>query len=640
MKLESINLSEDSHSESHVSSKKIQTLVLACIGVVFGDIGTSPLYALKTSFSLCGLEVMPLNILGITSLILWSLFLIVSYKYFFWVMPIHNKGEGGLISLMARCLENEKSEKKKKFILGLTFIGIGFFIGDGMITPAISVLSAVEGLTVYSPNLSNYVIPISLCILVLLFVFQHKGSFVLGSIFGYFIILWFLWLGALGVTQIIKDPAILRALNPLWSIKFILQHPMGTFFALGGIILAVTGCEALYADLGHFGLRPIKISWFCIVLPCLVLNYLGQATLLLINPDYLNNIFYQLVPFQWIPFSVLIATIASVIASQSIISGIFSIVRHCIMLDFLPRLRIKHTSSDYIGQVYIPSVNYALLFMCCWIVQIFQNSENLSHAYGLSVVGTMLITSILLLIIIKKNVFLNSNKRLIAFFMISLFIGIDLLFLSSSILKLFDGGWITIMISILIYNIIDIWIQGRKLLEHNSKLKNVKMKDYLEQYVDHNKRLVQGTAVFFNRSSDVIPAAFDTYIQSNPYSHQKIIFLTVHFSYQPRTVPARNIVVNEMDNQIWSVVINYGYKQTPDIQRALKWFCENIHEIDLSDLHFYFSQQILLVNGRYTLKRKIQRTVFQYLSKISLRSTDFFKIPHSNLIELGAYTKI
>lgn len=639
MKLEKVAMSEDCHVDPHMSSKKIQSMVLACIGIVFGDIGTSPLYALKTSFSLCGLDVNPLSILGITSLILWSLFIIVSYKYFFWVMPINNKGEGGLISLMARCLENEKSEKTRRFILSITFIGIGFFIGDGLITPAISVLSAVEGLSVYSPQLSNYIVPVALCILLLLFTFQHKGSFVLGSVFGYFMVLWFLWLGGLGIVQIIKDPAILKALNPLWAIKFMFHHPMGSFFALGGIILAVTGCEALYADLGHFGLKPIKFSWFYIVLPCLTLNYLGQATLLLINPDNLGNLFYQLVPFQWIPFSVLIATIASVIASQSIISGIFSIVRHCIVLDFFPRLRIKHTSSEYIGQVYIPSVNYTLLFFCCFIVQIFKSSDKLSHAYGLSVVGTMVITSILLFMIIKKNTFLHYHKRVIAFIAISLFIIIDLLFLSSSLLKFFEGGWITVMISIAIYHIINIWIAGRKLVDHNNKLKDVQMVDYLKKYVDPKKRLVPGTAVFFNRSSDVIPTAFDTYVQHNPYTHEKIIFLTIHFVYQPRTIPSKNVVIHEIDDKIWSVAINYGYKQTPDIQKILKWFYDNVCEIDLNDLHFYFSYQNFIV-GKHTLKRKIQRTVFQYLSKISLKSTDFFKIPHANLIELGAYIKI
>ncbi|MBA4249624.1 MAG: potassium transporter Kup [Candidatus Puniceispirillum sp.] len=639
MKLESVITSDQIQNETHSSSKKNQSMILACIGVVFGDIGTSPLYALKTSFSLCGLDANALNILGITSLIIWSLLLIVSYKYFFWVMPIHNKGEGGLISLMARCLENEKSEKMKRIVLALTFIGIGFFIGDGMITPAISVMSAVEGLSVYSPSLANYVVPVSLSILILLFTLQHKGSFVLGSVFGYFIVLWFLWLAGLGVAQIIKDPSILKALNPIWGLRFILKYPSGAFLAFGGIILAVTGCEALYADLGHFGIKPIKISWFFIVLPCLMLNYLGQATLLLINPDYLNNIFYQLVPFEWIPFSVLIATIASVIASQSIISGIFSIVRHCIMLDFIPRLKIKHTSSDYIGQVYIPSINYTLLILCCLIVQIFQNSDRLSHAYGLSVVGTMLITSILLFLIIKKNIFINTYKRYLAFAIITVFIMIDLLFLGSSLIKFFEGGWVTIVISVLIYAIIDTWISGRKMIDNISKLKAFKIKDYLKKNVHSEKRLVPGTAVFFNRSSNIIPTSFDTYIQNNPYSHEKIIFLTVHVTYQPRTIPSKNMTIEEIHDNIWSVVVHYGYKQTPDIQKALKWFCENVHEIDLQNIQFYFSQQIFLV-GKHPFKRKVQRTLFQYLSKISLRSTDFFKIPHSHLIELGAYTKI
>ncbi len=639
MKLDSIIPSDHSQNGACLSSKKNQSMIIACIGVVFGDIGTSPLYALKTSFSLCGLDANALNILGITSLILWSLLFIVSYKYFFWVMPIHNKGEGGLISLMARCLENEKSYKMKRIVLALTFIGIGFFIGDGMITPAISVMSAVEGLTVYSPRLANYVVPISLSILILLFTLQHKGSFVLGSVFGYFIVLWFLWLAGLGVVQIIKDPSILKALNPLWGVHFILKYPTGAFLAFGGIILAVTGCEALYADLGHFGLKPIKTSWFFIVLPCLILNYLGQATLLLINPDYINNIFYQLVPFEWIPFSVLIATIASVIASQSIISGIFSIVRHCVMLDFIPRLKIKHTSSEYIGQVYIPSINYMLLILCCLIVQIFQSSDKLSHAYGLSVVGTMLITSVFLFLIIKKNIFLNPHKRYLAFSIISIFIMIDLLFLGSSLIKFFEGGWVTILISVLIYIIIDTWISGRKLMDSNSKLKGSKIKDYLKKNVIFEKRIVPGTAVFFNRSSSVIPTSFDTYIQNNPYSHEKIIFLNINVTYQPRTIPSKNISMEEISPNIWSVVINYGYQQTPDIQKALKWFCENVHEIELSNIRFYFSQQKILV-GKHPLKRKIQRTLFQYLSKISLRGTDFFKIPHSHLIELGAYTKI
>ena len=498
--------------------------MLAAIGVVFGDIGTSPLYALKECFDpKHGIPFSVEALYGVISMMIWALFIVVTFKYVFFVMRADNKGEGGVLSLMALALRSIKSDSRQYFlIMVLGMLGACMLLGESVITPAISVLSAVEGIAIATPQLANAVIPISVIILIALFVIQKYGTAAVGKWFGPITFIWFITLAILGLMNIGKAPEIMYAFNPMYAIHFVMDHPLTAYIVMGAVILVVTGVEALYLDMGHFGRNPVRYAWLLIVLPCLLINYLGQGALLIENPAATANPFYLMVP-EWALWPVVgLATAATVIASQAVISGAFSLVNQGILLGFMPRMNILHTSDSERGQIYIPAVNWALLIMVIVTVIEFGESVNLAAAYGISVSSTMLITTILLSIVMRRE--WHINPLVIAFLIISFFI-IDLAFWTATLIKIKDGGWYPLALGFLIFTCIITWYRGRQLLRDKLIKESIPLEMFIKNLLQHPPHRVEGTAVFLTPHIDFVPAAMLHNLKHNHVMHQRIFFL-------------------------------------------------------------------------------------------------------------------
>lgn len=610
------------------------TLVLAALGIVYGDIGTSPLYALKVSFTLSGLAPTPVNIIGLISLFLWSLILVVCVKYFQFVMPIHNKGEGGILALASRCAMIGKQHKSLAAMLGI--MGIALFVGDGIITPAISVLSAVEGLQIVVANSQPYIIPLALFIIVILFTFQYRGSGTLGHVFGYIMLVWFAVLALLGFIHIFQDLTILNALNPLLALQFLYANKLLGFFAIGGVILVLTGCEAIYADLGHFGKKTIQIGWYSIVFPSLILNYLGQGALVINNEAAIANPFFMMVSVQWAPYLVFLATIATIIASQAIISGLFSLTWQAIMLKYLPRLEIRHTSHALIGQVYAPLINKILMVLCLLLIINLKTSDNLAHAYGLNIAGTMLITTILWYLYTALNLKWSKLKRVIIF---TPFIIIDCVFLTCSLGKLFEGAWFACLMSSIIYFIIQIWIKGNNALLHHKHQSHFNVSEYFKHHVPEKNIKIPGVAVFFSRISMTIPTSLAIHIRQNHYVHNKIILLTISTVPVPKIGTSSHFEAIELCDGVWQINAQYGFTQIPDVHRIMRWAIEQNIFMHQEPTWFYLSRRILVIS-KHSIIKTFEAYIFRFLSHFAISGTEFYKIPHSKVIEIGLHYKI
>ncbi len=617
----------------------LPTMALAALGVVFGDIGTSPLYTMKEVFS-TGHHLLPLNamnVYGILSLITWALILIVSVKYVAFIMRADNRGEGGIMALLALASRNAQGNSiKQRNIMFLGILGACMFYADGMITPAISVLSAVEGLEVAAPSLHTAIVPITLVVLFLLFWAQSKGTAIVGAFFGPVMLLWFGTLGLMGIINILHDTTILNALNPIYAVKFFMFKPWIAFVALGAVVLAVTGAEALYADMGHFGRFPIRLAWFGFVLPTLLLNYFGQGALMLHNAASIKNPFYLMAP-EWALFPLIIlATLATVIASQAVITGAFSVSRQALQLGYLPRMHIQHTSESEQGQVYMPRVNWGLMLAVMALVIGFGSSGDLAAAYGIAVTGDMVITTLLAAVVFREIWRWGKLKTVL---LVALFLTVDLAFFGANVLKIPDGGWVPLVIGVVIYVLMLTWKNGRTLVYSRLKSESMAIEPFIEAISAHPPQRVPGIAVFMTPNPQGVPHAMLHNLKHNKVLHEKVMILTVKFLDVPHTNLEERVTVEAMLHEFYRVTVNYGFKDEPDLPRDLL-LCEarGLH-VEPMNTSFFIGKESLIASektGMAIWRKKIFVGLFRTAESI----TNQFKLPPNRVIELGSQLKI
>ena len=612
------------------SNKAMSTLTLGAIGVVFGDIGTSPLYALKEIFN--GHHPMPVNpenILGILSLVFWSIVALVSLKYVVIIMRADNRGEGGSLALLALVTERAKNPRLAWIVTLLGVFAAALFYGDSMITPAISVLSAVEGIELVTPTLKPYVIPITLFILTGLFMIQKRGTGAVGMFFGPVMTAWFGILGLLGVLQIIHNPGVLTALNPAYAVLFSVNHPGMAFLALGSVVLAVTGGEALYTDMGHFGRFPIRLAWFGFVMPALVLNYFGQGALLLDEPDAILNPFFHMAP-DWALIPMLgLATLATVIASQAVISGAFSVARQSVQMGLLPRMQIVHTSGHEEGQIYVPFTNWTLYLAIVALVIGFKSSSNLAAAYGIAVTGTMLIDTILVAFVM----FLMWRWHWSLVVLVAgAFLTVDIAFFAANAIKIPDGGWFPIVMGLISFSVLTTWRRGRGLVSSEMAKQSIPMDDFI-QSIDSVHR-VYGTAVFMTSSKDGVPPALLHNLKHNQILHERVVLLTVQTADTPHVNDLDRIYLHQMGKGFMRIVVRYGFMESPDVPGALELCKHHGERFDMMETTFYLSRESIVP----AMTRKLtplRARLFAVMSKNATSASDFFKIPSNRVVELG-----
>jgi KUP system potassium uptake protein len=619
------------------SSKGLAALTLGAIGVVYGDIGTSPLYTVKEIFGeSTGIVLTHANILGAVSAIFWALMFVVSLKYVVLVLRADNKGEGGIMALLALASSAVQHHRTKTILFGLGVFGAALFYGDSILTPAISVLSAVEGLSLITPKLTPYVLPVSIAILIGLFLFQKKGTAQVGKLFGPIIVLWFLTLGAIGIWHIIQMPAILQAINPMYAIQFLADRGFGVFLAVGAVVLAVTGAEALYADMGHFGRPAIRIAWAGLVLPGLALNYFGQGALLLAHPEAVTNPFYLAFPPSLLIPAVVLSTLATIIASQAVISGAYSITRQAIQLGFLPRMRILHTSAKESGQIYIPAINWALLIAVMLTVIAFKNSSAIAAAYGIAVTGTMLITSILTFFVVRN---IWKFPLWVALGATGIFISLDILLLAACSVKFFNGGWFPVALAIVLVVIMWTWRQGRQLLLGKIHDDDPRMDLFIQNLAASDIPRVERTAVYLNASSETVPQALLHNLKHNQVLHQTNLIITVAYADIPTVAANARYSVQALGAGFWQIKLHYGFMQTPDIPKALG-------QCDIPDYVFdpfttsYFVSRETIISGHGGAMAKWRDDLFSVMSRNSGSVVDYFNIPSNSVIELGSRVHI
>jgi KUP system potassium uptake protein len=623
---------------SHGPMEALPRLMLGAIGVVYGDIGTSPLYTMKESFlGPHPLAVDQLHIFGVLSLIFWTLMMIVTLKYVGVAMRADNKGEGGsfaLLSLIARNLDG-----KKKWTSTLVLLGVAatcLFYGDAMITPAISVLSAVEGLTIVQAQLQPLVVPISIGILVGLFLVQSRGTAKVGNMFGPVMLVYFAVLAALGLMNIARHLEIVGIVNPLWAMRFVLYDPKLAFLALGSVVLCVTGAEALYADMGHFGRRAINASWLVLVYPCLILNYMGQGALLLGTPQAAINPFFLLAP-DWarLPL-VLLATVATIIASQAVISGAFSITHQAVQLGFLPRLRTDHTSEKAHGQIYIPAVNWGLLVMVIVLVLGFRASSNLASAYGIAVTGTMLITSIMLGVMM---LYVWRWNRLIAIGTTVLFVAVDGIYFASNITKIPDGGWFPLLVAAVSFTVLTTWAKGRRLLREQLASSALPLPVFIKS-VGKTVHRVRGTSVFLSASADAVPAALLHNLKHNQVLHERVIILNVHIEEVPHVAYERRVEFHDAGAGFYRVILHYGFMEEVDIPKDLAFVKSCGEPFNMMSTSFFLGRQKLVASRKHPGMALWREKLFAWMLKSSESAMEFFRLPINRVVELGSQLQI
>ena len=622
-------------SAKHASYSRSQMteLALSAIGVVFGDIGTSPLYAIKEVFH-GGLTTDPLHVLGVLSLIFWSLTLVVAIKYATFIMRADNKGEGGIMALMALALQGSKDNPQRQiFIVTIGLLGASLFYGDSIITPAISVLSAVEGLKVVAPSLEPYILLITIAVLSVLFIVQAKGTGRVGRMFSPIMIFWFATLGVLGLINILKNPAVLIAVNPYYALHLLLELGWKGFLIMGAEVLAITGAEALYADMGHFGLKPIRYAWFSFVFPALLLNYFGQGALLISHPEAIENPFYMLAP-GWARYPMLIlATLATVIASQAVISGAFSVTRQAIRLGYCPRMNVHHTSGDEMGQVYIPAVNWLLMVAVFVLVLSFQSSSALASSYGIAVTGTMIVDSILAFIVIQA---LWKWNRVTSFAFLSVFLLIDFLFLVSNSLKIPTGGWLPLVVGAVLFLIMTTWIRGKKMLAQYLDEKRVLFEELEEKLQASHLVTAPGTAIYLARSVHGVPQVLLHNLEHNHVLHEKIVVLTIVTKEEPYVDEAHRVKIRAFGDSgnFYRVKLYFGFQEEQDVRRALQLCCHEGLAIDQKTVSFFIGSERLSFRRKSPMP-KWRRSLFRFLTHNSASAIEYFKIPVERVIELG-----
>lgn len=619
---------------ANLKSKSIVALTLGAIGVVYGDIGTSPLYTIQVIFSeSTGIALNQTNIIGAISAVIWALMLVVMLKYVILVLRADNRGEGGVMALLALAISSATTvPNRKKILLGMGVFGAALFYGDSILTPAISVLSAIEGMELIAPNLSQFVIPISLAILISLFSFQKFGTNAVGKFFGPIVIVWFVTLGSVGCYHMLHNLLILNAINPIYAFHFLADRGIGVFLAIGAVTLAITGAEALYADMGHFGKPAIRIAWTCLVFPALALNYLGQGALLLSTPLAVSNPFYLSFPQKWLFAIVILSTLATIIASQAVISGTYSITRQAIQLGFLPRMQIMHTSASESGQIYIPAINWLLMIAVIIVTIAFQNSSAIASAYGIAVTGTMLITTFLTYFVLRYN---WKYPFWLAFTATVVFFTLDLLLFVSCSAKFFKGGWFPIALGISLVIIMWTWKQGREILFQRIHEEDPKLEDFINIIALDNKPRIERTAIFLCSNVDTVPQALMHNLKHNQVLHQVNIILTVKFLDIPFVDAERKIEATKMGSGFWQIRLYYGFMEAPNIPKSLTELnIENL-KIDPFTTSFFVSRETL-ISGHGGKMAKWRDNLFVLLSRNAGSVVDYFHIPNNSVIELGS----
>ncbi|MEO8024438.1 potassium transporter Kup [Polaromonas sp.] len=622
-----------------MSSKKssLAALTLGAIGVVYGDIGTSVLYAIKEVFGSGHVAFTPDNVYGILSIFFWTLSVIVSFKYVLLVLRADNNGEGGLVAMLALASQAVKDKPElRRVLLIIGIFGTALFYGDGVITPAISVLSAVEGLEVISPAFTRFVIPATLAILFGLFFVQKRGTTGIGKFFGPITLVWFGVLALLGIAQIITNPVILKALSPHYALMFLWFNPGTTFIILGAVVLCVTGAEALYADLGHFGKKPIRLAWFSVVMPALTLNYFGQGALLLGNPAAVKNPFYLMAP-EWalVPL-VLLATMATVIASQAIITGAFSVTKQVIQLGYLPRLNIQHTSVRDTGQIYIPFVNWTLFIAIVMAVVMFRSSSNLAAAYGIAVTADMLITTILTFFVIRHA---WKYPLWLCVAATGVFFVVDFAFFASNLMKLFAGGWFPIVIAAAVFTLMMTWKQGRALLNEKLRADAIDLPSFLEAVFISPPARVAGSAVFLTAEPGAVPNALLHNLKHNKVLHEQNLFVTVRNHEVPWIGMDKRLAIESLGHNCWQVVIHYGFKNDPDLPKALEQMRTRGCELEVMTTSYFLSRDVVVPSigsGMAPWREKL----FAQMHHNASGAADFLNLPNNSVVELGSKIEI
>lgn len=619
------------------SGAKLAALTLGAVGVVYGDIGTSPLYALKEVFTHGQLQITPENIFGILSLVTWTLTVIVSLKYVALILRADNNGEGGLIAMLALASTAVRHKPKlRRWLLMVGIFGTAIFFGDGVITPAISVLSAVEGLEVAAPGLHRYVIPITLVVLTLLFAVQRFGTGGIGKLFGPITAAWFVILALLGLPHIAHNPAVLEALSPHHAALFIWHHPKVAFVALGAVVLCVTGAEALYADLGHFGKRPIRLAWFGLAMPALLLNYFGQGAMLLERPENLKNPFYEMAP-SWALFPLIgMATAATVIASQALISAAFSVTKQAIQLGYLPRLRIVHTSVKDTGQIYLPFVNWGLYVCIVLAVVFFGSSTKLASAYGIAVTVDMLITTTMTFFVIR---YAWKFPWVVCAAATGFFFLVDALFFAANAVKLFDGGWFPLLIGAAMFTLMMTWKQGRKLMSARLRDESIDLQTFLDSVFISPPTRVPGTAVFLSAEKGSTPNALLHNLKHNKVLHEQNLFITVKHHEVPWIGFGQRVELEAMGHDCWQVTLHFGFKNEPDVPDALQLLESRGIHLDDMETSYFLSRDIViptLASGMAGWREKL----FASMHRNATAAADFLNLPTNRVVELGSKVEI
>lgn len=620
-------------SDARAGHRNTAALTLGALGVVYGDIGTSPLYTIKVALGNMP-HAGPEQVLGLLSLLFWLLILVVTLKYVVIMLRADNKGEGGTLALMELARRGLAGRYRwPLYVIGL--VGACLFYGDTMVTPAISVLSAMEGIGVVSHRLDAWVVPAAIVILSVLFAVQSRGTATIGRYFGPIMLAWFVILGALGAWRIALHPQVLAAIDPRWAFALIGKAPWETYLLLGAVVLALTGAETLYADMGHFGRRAIQRAWLCVVLPSLVACYFGQGALILADPDAALNPFFLLAPDWALPALVVVATGATVIASQAVISGAFSVTRQAVQLGFWPRMEIRHTSAESEGQIYMPRVNVLLYMAVLALVMAFQSSEGLAHAYGFAVTGTMLVTSVLALAVVPARS--GKRLRLLAIMLLAVFLVIDVLLFSANTFKLLEGGWVPLVVGAGLFLLMVTWKQGRERMHDALSADQLPLHDFVAALATEQLPRVPGTAVFMSLIYDTVPPALLHNLKHNKVLHEQVFFLTVESADTPYVDASERYSIERVQPWCWQAVARWGFKEEPNVPELLAQVAQEQPDLNLQPMEtsYFLSRQSIIVNPRVPFSRRLRQRLFAVMARNATRSTRFFRIPPNRVVEMG-----
>jgi KUP system potassium uptake protein len=611
---------------------------LGALGVVYGDIGTSPLYAIRECvYGPHAVPATPENIYGILSLVSWSLVLVVALKYLVFVVRADNQGEGGVLALFAMLTPSHgKSGRNITALLMLGLFGAGLLYGDGVITPVISVLGAMEGLSVRFPAFQPAIVPITVGILVLLFLVQRHGTGRIGRAFGIVMVIWFGTLAVTGLRAIVGHPEVLQAMSPIWGVRFFLHHGWHAFFLLGAVFLVVTGSEALYADMGHFGRSAIRIGWFGVVMPALLLNYYGQGAILVTDPSAAENPFYALAPGWTLYPMIALATAAAIVASQALISGLFSITRQAMQLGYWPRLRIMHTSAHEEGQIYIPEINYLMMIACVGLAIGFGSSSAIVSAYGIAVTGTMIITSLLFWVVARR---LMGWTTLTATLLVAVFLTIEVSFFAANAVKIAAGGWFPLVVGGMVFAVMTTWRRGRDYLSHKFTTDSLPIEMFLSEVENNRPHRVRGTAVFMTSSATGTPSVLLHYFKHSKVLHEQVVLFTVLAGRVPKVKPQDMVKVAELGQGFWQVTARIGFMQDPEVPAILRQARKEGASIDLNDVSYYLGRETLLT-GRGAPMARWRKVLFAFLSRNARPATQFFHLPPNRVVELGAQIEL